>query len=56
MLSFVQDPIEENLMFAGTEYGLYVSFDGAKHGISGQKDILLYLHMIWLFIQENMTW
>ncbi|MDX2413890.1 MAG: hypothetical protein QNK33_01750, partial [Bacteroidales bacterium] len=27
MLSFVQDPIEEKLMFAGTEYGLYVSFD-----------------------------
>ncbi len=30
MLSFVQDPIEKNLMFAGTEYGLYVSFDGAN--------------------------
>lgn len=27
MLSFVQDPIEEKLMFAGTEYGLYMSID-----------------------------
>jgi len=29
-LSFVQDPIEPNLMFLGTEFGLYVSFDGSK--------------------------
>ena len=29
-LSFVQDPVEPKLMFLGTEYGLYVSFDGAK--------------------------
>ncbi len=28
VLCFVQDPIEPRLMFAGTEYGLYVSFDG----------------------------
>lgn len=26
-LSFVQDPVVPRLMFAGTEYGLYVSFD-----------------------------
>ena len=30
VLSFVQDPVEPGLMFAGTEYGLYLSFDGAK--------------------------
>ena len=30
MLSFVQDPVEKNLMFAGTEYGLYVSFDSGE--------------------------
>lgn len=29
VLCFVQDPIEPMLMFAGTEYGLYVSFDGS---------------------------
>jgi len=28
VLCFVQDPVESRLMFAGTEYGLYVSFDG----------------------------
>ncbi|MRR19159.1 hypothetical protein EG827_03105 [bacterium] len=28
VLCFVQDPVEPKLMFAGTEYGLYVSFDG----------------------------
>ncbi|MFN2313485.1 MAG: WD40/YVTN/BNR-like repeat-containing protein, partial [Bacteroidales bacterium] len=28
VLCFVQDPVEPGLMFAGTEYGLYVSFDG----------------------------
>lgn len=27
VLSFVHDPVEPGLMFAGTEYGLYVSFD-----------------------------
>ena len=29
-LSFVQDPVEPNLMFYGTEFGLYVSIDGSK--------------------------
>lgn len=29
-LSFVQDFIEPNLMFVGTEFGLYVSIDGGK--------------------------
>ncbi|MBS00926.1 MAG: hypothetical protein CMG37_05865 [Candidatus Marinimicrobia bacterium] len=29
-LSYVQDPIEPNLQFLGTEFGLYVSLDGAK--------------------------
>jgi photosystem II stability/assembly factor-like uncharacterized protein len=27
VLCFVQDPVEPKLLFAGTEYGLYVSFD-----------------------------
>lgn len=31
VLSFVQDPVEEKLIFAGTEYGLYVSFDGGDN-------------------------
>ena len=31
VLSFVQDPVEPNLMFIGTEFGLYVSIDGAKN-------------------------
>jgi photosystem II stability/assembly factor-like uncharacterized protein len=30
-LSFVQDPVEPNLMFLGTEFGLYVSVDGADN-------------------------
>jgi len=29
-LSIKQDPVEQNLVFLGTEYGLYVSFDKAK--------------------------
>ncbi|MDZ7773271.1 MAG: hypothetical protein U5K31_11125 [Balneolaceae bacterium] len=29
-LSFVQDPVEPNLMFTGTEFGLYVSIDGGE--------------------------
>ncbi|XWN36260.1 MAG: hypothetical protein ROO71_09890 [Balneola sp.] len=29
-LSFVQDPVEPNLMFVGTELGLYVSIDGGE--------------------------
>jgi photosystem II stability/assembly factor-like uncharacterized protein len=31
LLGFVQDQEEPNLMFAGTEYGLYVSFDGGDN-------------------------
>ncbi len=30
VLSYVQDPIEPNLQFIGTEFGLYVSIDGAN--------------------------
>lgn len=30
-LSFVQDPIEPNLMFTGTEFGLWVSIDGGDN-------------------------
>jgi photosystem II stability/assembly factor-like uncharacterized protein len=30
-LSFVQDPVEPKLMFCGTEFGLYVSFDEGKN-------------------------
>lgn len=30
-LSFVQDPIEKNLLFLGTENGLWVSFDQGDH-------------------------
>ena len=30
-LSFIQDPVEPNLMFLGTENGLYVSIDAGKH-------------------------
>jgi photosystem II stability/assembly factor-like uncharacterized protein len=30
VLCFVQDPVEPRLMFAGTEYGLYVSFNGGE--------------------------
>ena len=30
-LSFVQDPVAPNLMFAGTELGLYVTIDGGKN-------------------------
>lgn len=29
-LSIIQDPVEPNLVFLGTEYGLYASFDNAK--------------------------
>jgi photosystem II stability/assembly factor-like uncharacterized protein len=30
VLCFVQDPVEPKLMFTGTEFGLYVSFDGGR--------------------------
>ena len=30
-LSFVQDPVEPNLMFTGTEFGLYFSVDGGDN-------------------------
>ena len=30
-LAIVQDPVEPNLMFLGTEFGLYLSIDGAKN-------------------------
>lgn len=31
VLSFVQDPVEKNLFFTGTEFGLYVSIDAGKN-------------------------
>lgn len=31
VICFVQDPVEPKLMFAGTEYGLYVSFDKGEN-------------------------
>jgi photosystem II stability/assembly factor-like uncharacterized protein len=31
VLCFVQDPVQPGLMFAGTEYGLYVSFDKGEN-------------------------
>ncbi|NND52697.1 MAG: hypothetical protein HKN54_09830 [Flavobacteriaceae bacterium] len=37
-LSFVQDPIQPNLMFVGTEFGLYFSLDGAKNWQQWKKD------------------
>ena len=30
VLSFIQDPIESNLMFLGTEFGLYISFNAGS--------------------------
>ena len=30
VISFIQDPIEPNLMFLGTEFGLYISFNQGK--------------------------
>ena len=30
VICFVQDPVEPKLMFAGTEFGLYVSFDAGR--------------------------
>lgn len=49
-LSFVQDPIEPNLMFLGTESGLYVSMDGAgtwakwMHGYPTVPTMDLHIH------------
>lgn len=50
VLSFVQDPIEPNLMFVGTEFGLYVSFDAGsnwhqwKHGYPTVSTMDLAIH------------
>ncbi len=37
-LSFAQDPVEPKLMFVGTEFGLYVSFDAGKKWQQWNKD------------------
>jgi photosystem II stability/assembly factor-like uncharacterized protein len=45
VLCFVQDPVEPKLMFAGTEYGLYVSFDKGENWnkwISGYPTVSTY--------------
>ena len=50
VLSYVQDPLEPNLQFIGTEYGLYVSVDGAKswskwtHGFPTVSTMDLKIH------------
>jgi len=49
-LSFVQDPVEENLMFLGTELGLYVSINGGeswtkwKHGYPTASTYDMVIH------------
>ena len=37
-LSFIQDPVEPNLMFLGSEGGLYVSIDGGKNWTQWTND------------------
>ena len=37
-LSFVQDPVQPNLMFVGTEFGLYFSINGGKSWQQWKKD------------------
>jgi photosystem II stability/assembly factor-like uncharacterized protein len=49
-LAFAQDPVEPKLMFLGTEFGLYVSFDGGSewkkwtHGYPTVATIDLKIH------------
>ena len=38
-LSIAQDPVRKDLLFLGTEFGLYVSFDGGKKWTSMKKTI-----------------
>jgi len=45
VLCFIQDPVEPRLLFAGTEYGLYVSFDKGVNWnkwISGYPTVSTY--------------
>ena len=37
-LSFIQDPVQPNLMFLGTEYGLYLSIDGGQNWTKWTND------------------
>ena len=49
-LSFAQDPVEPNLMFVGTEFGVYVSVDGGesweqfKHGLPTTSMMDMVIH------------
>ena len=49
-LSFAQDPVEPNLMFVGTEFHVYVSFDGGaswkpfKHGLPTTSMMDMVIH------------
>ena len=49
-LSFVQDPVEPNLMFIGSEFGVYVSVDGGdtwdqfKHGLPPTSMMDMAIH------------
>ena len=49
-LSFLQDPVQPRLMFLGTEFGLYVSFDAGnewqrwKHGFPNAPTIDMKIH------------
>ncbi len=38
VLSFVQDPVEPNLMFLGTEFGLWFSINGGDHWQQWKED------------------
>jgi len=39
VLAFAEDPVNPRLLFAGTEFGLFVSFDGGRHWVQLKGDL-----------------
>ncbi|WP_246000855.1 WD40/YVTN/BNR-like repeat-containing protein [Pontibacter diazotrophicus] len=52
-LSFIQDPVEPRLMFAGTENGLWVSTDAGKNWAKWSQGIPAAVPVMDLAIQER---
>jgi len=49
-----EDPVRKGLLYAGTENGLYVSFDDGDHWQSFQSD-LPHAPVYWLVVQERFS-
>jgi hypothetical protein len=53
-LCMIQDPVEPNLIFVGTEHGLWISLDNGVLISNGKMVILQFPLMTWQYRKEKL--